>query len=199
LHQNLMKMKKIQVFAVLLAALTLAGCGKKKQTTDIIVEKQEAPKPSGPISMQGYTQTQDVQWLGKDYQVEARRIPDKSLPMVKDEIGQKFVDNSITIRVMRADGSVFFDQTFTKAAFEQYLDEDYRNTGILEGLVFDKVDGTNLVFAASVCHPQTDEYIPLVLTVSNFGKVDIKLDDELDTSSGSSDTNIRNQEEEDGV
>ena len=48
--------------------------------------------------------------------------------------------------------------------------------------MFDKVDGPQLVFAASVSHPQTDEYIPMIVTVSNFGTVGIKPDTELDTS-----------------
>ncbi len=199
MHQKHIKMNKIQLLFVVLFALMVVGCAKKKQSTNIIVEKTEAPKPSAPIRMQNYTQTRDVQWLNRDYQVEVKRVPDDSLQMVKDEIGQKFVDNRITIRVIRADGSVFFNRSFTKAAFEQFLDDDYRNTGILEGLVFDKTDGNHLVFAASVCHPQTDEYIPLVLKVSNLGAINITPDTQLDTNSGSNDANIRNTEEEEGV
>ena len=37
------------------------------------------------------------------------------------------------------------------------------------------------MFAASVCHPQTDEYIPLVVTVSSQGDVGIRRDTEMDT------------------
>ena len=74
-------------------------------------------------------------------------------------------------------------KVFTKGNFDAQLDDDYRQTGILEGLVFDKVDGHNLVFAGSVSHPQTDEYIPLVVTVSNLGTVAIKRDDQMDTNS----------------
>jgi hypothetical protein len=85
---------------------------------------------------------------------------------------------------MRSDGSVFFSRSFTKAAFESYLNNDYRQTGVLEGLVYDKVEGNNLFFAASVSHPQTDEYIPLVVSVSNFGEVGIRLDTDLDTNGG---------------
>jgi len=44
------------------------------------------------------------------------------------------------------------------------------------------VDANNLLFAASVSHPQTDEYIPMILTLSNFGDVDIRLDSDMDTS-----------------
>ena len=47
--------------------------------------------------------------------------------------------------------------------------------------MFDKVDGGHLVFAASVCHPQTDEYIPLVVTLSSTGEVGIRRDSDLDT------------------
>ena len=71
--------------------------------------------------------------------------------------------------------------TFTKAAFENYIDASYRKQGILEGLVFDKVDDQQLVFAASVCLPQTDEYIPLEVRINNFGNVIIKRDSEMDT------------------
>ena len=177
-------MKKIQLFvALLMVALMISSCGKKKESKDIIVPTVEEVKPKDPISMQPYNQQQQVEWLGKHYQVFIDRVADDSLRMVEDETGQKFIDNRINLRVVRADGSVFFKQEFTKSSFDAQLDDDYRQTGILEGLVFDKVDGNNLVFAGSVSHPQTDEYIPLVVTVSNFGKVTIKRDDLMDTYS----------------
>ena len=167
---------------IVLAALMLTGCGQKKQTEDIIVPKQETvTAPQGPIRMQEYKQTKDIDWLGRPYQVEVLRVPDDSLRMVEDETGQKFVDNRITLRILRSDGSTFYKGLFTKAAFDSYLDQDYRNTGILEGFVFDKVEGAQLVFAASVCHPQTDEYIPMVVTVSSQGEVGIRRDSDLDT------------------
>ena len=189
-------MKKTKLLILLMAGVLATSCGQKKKSNDIIVKRVETPKPQGPIRMQEYQQTKDIQWLKKDYQVEVRRVADDSLRMVKDENGQLFVDNRITIRVLRSDGSIFFNQTFTKAAFEKYLDNDYRETGILEGLVFDKVDGPQLVFAASVSHPQTDEYIPMVVTVSNFGTVGIRPDTELDTSGSLPPTS---GEEEEGV
>ena len=170
------------MITVALGATMLTGCKQKKQTEDIIVRKTEAPKIQAPIRMQEYSQVKDVQWLDRSYQVDIRRTADDSLRMVKDETGQKFVDNRIQLKVIRQDGSVFFSQTFTKAHFNDYLDDDYRATGILEGLVFDRVDGNNLIFAGSVSHPQTDEYIPLVITLSNFGDVTISRDTQMDTS-----------------
>ena len=174
------KFVKIVFFSAL--AVLVASCSEKKKHEDIIAPKVEKPKPQAPIHMQEYNQTTDVKWLNKSYQVVVNRQPDDSLRMVKDETGQKYVDNRISLRVIRADGSVFFSKSFTKAAFESLLNDDYRKTGILEGLVFDKAEGNNLFFAASVGHPQTDEYIPLVVTVSNLGDVGIRLDTQLDTT-----------------
>ena len=173
-------MKRLFQILPLAAMLLLAGCSQKKKSEDIIAPKPEVVKPQAPIRMQEYKQTTDVVWLGRNYQVEVCRVADDSLKMVKDENGQKFVDNRITVKVMRADGSVFFNRSFTKAAFEAYINNDYRQTGILEGLVYDKAEGNNLFFAASVSHPQTDEYIPLIVTVSNFGEVGISRDQDLE-------------------
>lgn len=176
-------MRKYRVIPVILvaAAFTLTGCKEKKQSDDIITTRVEAPKPSAPIKMQPYTDKRNVQWLGKTYQVELNRKANDSLRMVKDENGQKFVDNSISLVIRRSDGSVAISKTFTKSNFEAYLTEQFRKGGILEGLVFDEVDGQQLEFAASISLPQTDEYIPLEVKVDNFGNVSIKRDEELDT------------------
>lgn len=187
-------MKRLYQILPLAALLLLTGCSQKKKSDDIIATKPEVVKPQAPIRMQEYKQTTDVAWLGKNYQVEVHRVADDSLKMVKDENGQKFVDNRISVKVMRSDGSVFFSRSFTKAAFESYLNNDYRQTGVLEGLVYDKVEGNNLFFAASVSHPQTDEYIPLVVSVSNFGEVGIRLDTDLDTNGGN-ETNTDDDEQ----
>ena len=97
-------MKKIQLLAALLMAVIAISCGKKKESKDIIVPSVEVVKPKAPISMQPYPQQQEVKWLDKSYQVFIDRVADDSLRMVQDETGQKFVDNRITLRVIRADG-----------------------------------------------------------------------------------------------
>lgn len=168
------------VMALAFVGLLATSCGKKKQHDDIIVQETETPQPQAPIRMQDYKDIKDVQWLGKQYQVEVTRTASDSLAMVKDETGQQFVDNRIVLKVIRQDGSVFCTKTFTKSAFNACLDDDYRKTGILEGFVFDKAEGNQLYFAASVCHPQTDEYIPMVVTLSNFAEVGISKDQQME-------------------
>ena len=169
--------------ALAFVGLITTSCGKKKQHDDIIVQETEVPQPQAPIRMQDYKDVKDVQWLGKQYQVEVTRTASDSLAMVKDETGQQFVDNRIVLRVIRQDGTVFCTKTFTKSAFNGCLDDDYRKTGILEGFVFDKANGDWLEFGASVGRPQTDEYIPLVVRLSRMGDLDMKVDDQLDTNS----------------
>ena len=168
------------VLALAFVGLITTSCGKKKQHDDIIVQETEVPQPQAPIRMQDYKDVKDVQWLGKQYQVEVTRTASDSLAMVKDETGQQFVDNRIVLRVIRQDGTVFCTKTFTKSAFSACLNDDYRKTGILEGFVFDKAEGNQLFFAASVCHPQTDEYIPMVVTLSNFAEVGISKDQQME-------------------
>ena len=48
--------------------------------------------------------------------------------------------------------------------------------------MFDKADGDWLEFAASVCHPQTDEYIPLIVRLSRMGELTIQRDSQMDTN-----------------
>ena len=162
--------------------LSLAACGEKKKSTDIITQRVETVTPQAPERMQEYNDSRNVAWIGKQYQVTVHRQPGDSLSMVKDETGQKFIDNVISVSVTRADGSVFFSRKFTKSDFLQYLDDDYSKTGILEGLVFDKAEGDFLEFAASVSHPHTDEYIPLVVKLSRMGEVTIQRDTQMDTT-----------------
>lgn len=182
LSENATNMKKVLIALLTVGLLTVpCSCKKEKKSDDIIATKYEVKRPKAPIRMEEKKDSKNVQWVGRSYTLEILRMPDDSLAYVQDETGQKFVDNRITLRIIRTDGSVFFQRTFVKQTFSSCLDDDYRKTGILEGLVLDKVDGSQLVFAASVCHPQTDEYIPLSIMVDNFGNVSVKRDDYMDT------------------
>lgn len=177
-----MKTNRYCVLLVGCLALTLMACGGKKKSENIITERAEVPKPQEPVRLQPYSDSRDISWIGRQYHLDINRQSSDSLPMVKDEIGQQFVDNYITLVVSRQDGSQFYHHRFSKKDFDKYLDDDYRKTGILEGLVFDKTDGDWLEFAASVCHPQTDEYIPLIVRLSRMGELSIKRDTQMDTS-----------------
>jgi hypothetical protein len=189
-----MEHKMMMAVMIGVMALSMTSCGHKQDNGDIIAPKEQPKRPAPPVSMQDYKQARDVSWMGMKYKVIVERQADDSLTIVKDENGQKFVDNRITLRILRSDGTVFFCKSFTKASFESCLDNDYEKTGILEGLVFDRVDGHELRFAASVSHPQTDEYIPMVLTVNNQGSISISRDTHLDTSAPSDEEEVDDQQ-----
>ena len=173
-----------QTLSMLLLAgmvVVLAACGGKKKSKDIIAPRIVKVQPKEPIRMQPYLDERKVEWIGKTYFVTIGRQPSDSLPMVKDETGQKYVDNVFSLKVSRKDGSVFYTRTFTKKALTQYLDDDFNKTGVFEGLVFDKAEGDYLFFGASVGHPQSDEYIPLVFRLSRMGELTIKRDTQMDS------------------
>jgi len=176
-------MKNCKIALALMAAvMLLTACGGKKKSTDIIAQKVVEQAPKEPVRMQEYTDERTIAWIGKSYHVAIHREASDSQPMVKDETGQEFVDNVFTLAVTRSDGSMFFSRTFTKSSVAQYLDDNYRKAGIFEGLVFDKVDGDWLLFAASVGLPQTDEYIPLVIKLSRNSELQISRDTQMDTN-----------------
>jgi hypothetical protein len=195
-------MKKALMIAMAAGlVLAMSGCGSKKKSDQIITQRVVKKAPQQPVKMQEYNDERDVPWIGKSYHVAINRMPSDSLPMVKDETGQKFVDNIFTLTVSREDGSVFFSRQFTKAFFTNYITDVYRKAGILEGIVFDKADGDWLKFAASVGLPQTDEYIPLVIRLSRMGELTVSQDTQMDTNGDIDEKAAKknNDEEEDEI
>ena len=185
-------MKKTTItLCIAIAAIGMTACSEKNKSDNIITHKEVKKEPAAPIKMQEYNQTTEITLGGSELTCFVHRAPDDSLAMVKDETGQAYLDNVIDLKITRAGGSVFFQKRFTKTAFDSFLDDDYRNTGILEGLVFDKAEGGVLRFAASVSHPNTDEYIPILIKIDRNGNIKMERDVNLDTTS--------EEEEEDGV
>jgi len=174
------KMNKIQLFFVAsLAGLMLVGCKDKPKSDDIIAPKPVKQVQTGPESMQEIKQSQDVDWVGSQYKIEIVRTPDKELALTKDESGKVYHDNKISMRILRKDGSQFFGRTFTKS-------------GALLGIVLDKTEENQLRFAASVGSPDvlSDQYIPILLTVTRMGAVSMAKDDRLDAGAMEEDEGV---------
>lgn len=175
----------IKTLAIALGAtVVMAGCRSEKKDTHTIIATKPAPKePKAPVKMQEYTQETDFTLVGSKLHCTIHRTPSDSLAKVKDEGGQQYIDNQITLSLTRTDGTTFLKRTFTKASFNDCLDDDYRKRGVLMGFVFDKVDNNRALFAASVSHPGADdEYIPIVVTITPQGAVSMARDTEMDTS-----------------
>lgn len=167
--------------AILLLALSF-GCHKKQPSTDIITSKPVKRVENKVLKVGDYNQSMNVDWLGKSYQIEVSRQADSSLPIVKDDGGNKYYDNKISLKVLREDGSEFFSHTFTKKDFSGFIDETYKEHNVLLGIVFDDCKEGSLCFAASVGAPDmtSDEYIPFIITLSKSGQMSISRDTRLD-------------------
>ena len=177
-------------------AICLASCGGKKEKTDIIARKPIVVRAKETRAMGDHRESRKVQWIGASYTVDTEFKADKSLPLISDG-EQKYYDNRATVKILRKDGTVFFNRTFSKADFINQIDASYKD-GALLGVVYDKCDGDNMYFAASVGSPDksSDEYVPLVVKISRFGDVSIKKDATLDTQSEMGTSNTTAEEEE---
>lgn len=125
------------------AVLTLMSCKEKKNTGIIITKKPVAAAHRQIMKTGDYAQSRKVEWLGAVYTVETKRVADPSLPVIADG-DTKYYDNRITVRILRADGSEFFNRTFTKSDFSSYVGKTYAN-GALVGIVLDRAEGDNLL------------------------------------------------------
>lgn len=161
--------------------LSFVACKEKPQTDTIIAKKPVKEVQKGPQAMQETKQERDVDWVGSVYRVEIERTADTALPLTRDESGRQYYDNKITVKVLRKDGSQFFNRIFTKKDFGQLLDSSMQKDGALLGIVFDQAEENQLRFAASVGSPDvlSDQYLPMVLTITRMGAVNIKKDTSL--------------------
>lgn len=169
--------------ALALGAILLASCHKKEPTNDIITHKQTKKAPAKPVRMQDYDHRETVTWGGADYTVNISRRAETDSSLVADETGNKYHNNRITVRVVRADGSVFLDRTFTKRDFALAVDAAYLEHSTLLGIVVDSADGNGLNLAASIGSPDvlSDEYVPLLITITRMGETSIKKDTRPET------------------
>ena len=196
-------MRKVFISVVaVLCLLTATSCGKKKQTDTIITKKQVEKKVEAtPQTTGDYDQSREVEWAGGVYQVAVSRTSDESLPVVDDGTGIKYYDNRINVKVTRQDGSEFFNRTFTKNDFAHLVEKEYREHSVLLGVVFDKADGDNLLFAASIGSPDrlSDEYVPMIVTLSRTGSVSMKKGALLDEDNAPVVNHETQEAEDDGV
>lgn len=182
-HLHVKRVVKQIVFAALMMSAFIACKNEKKESNVIIAPKPEAEVlPSSPTPMGVVEHEDTVHWLGKVYTVKVRRAPADSTSIVIDDQGMQYFDNLIRVRIVRADGSEFFNREFSKSDFSSLLDENTRKHGVLLGIVKDKAEGEQLRLAASVGAPDvlSDEYIPLLIIISSHGDISYQKDTALD-------------------
>lgn len=162
----------------------LTACSGKKVNSKTSVQERvfqlKTDTTTGFTRMQPSSSMGDVVCKGEKYHYEVERIPCDSLPMIKDEQGNVFVDNLVRLTITRNENKKIISKVFTKKTFMNEVPSIFMKDAILEGFVFYEErtsDTDGLVFAASVCMPQTDLFYPLIVTVSLDGEVRIESDD----------------------
>lgn len=170
-------MNKLFFFlSVGMSVCLLLSCGQSADKTEKVNERTyqlSGNSQSGEFSMQHSSATGEAVINGVTFHYQIERTPSVQLPKVKDEQGNVFVDNVINLSVLR-NGKSILNKRFTKKDFASQVEASFLSKSILEGLVFDKVVGGKLRFAASVCHPQTDLFVPLCVLVTTDGSVRVE-------------------------
>lgn len=174
-------MKKL-LLLLLTMPLIAAGCTQKQTsqaedtaTGEYIAESEAA---DGVQRMHEYNFTDTVSVDGRQYIYRLHREASDSLPAVVDDEGRRFADNVYTLSIMSG-GQEFFHRSFTKAAFASHLSEDFRQQGILDGMMFDP-SLPGLTFAVSVSMPESDMMEPMLLRVDRQGGIAIERDERSD-------------------
>ena len=165
--------KIIYLLFIIIVTIPVISCSEKKekQEDEAVAFQIDSVDNQGVQRMQISKNEQTVKLKGKDYTIYIERAPSDSLPRVKSDGGDVYVDNRITLRVTRNKGEKVFSKIFTKQSFSSLINAGFLSKSILEGMVFDKVTPNGLVFAASVSFPQTDLYMPFSITISPDGKM----------------------------
>lgn len=167
-------MKKLIYLLCLSLAMAVTACGGKNGNSNDRsgVAALDSTDAHGLQRMQTSKSEVEIKFKGKDYRSLVSRTPDETLSRVNTELGDTYIDNKIVLRLTRG-GETVFDKAFTKNDFSSVVEADFLKNSVLEGIVYDKTTPQGIVYAASVCYPQTDLYIPLSITITADGKMSI--------------------------
>ena len=173
-------MRTVVYIVACVVVLSVISCtSRNRNGEDVQILMRDSTVVTAPQRMQVSDTKTTITYRGKEYRSSVVRRPDESLPVVKNEQGERFVDNSITLRIT-CGGRQVVDKVFTKESFASLVDAKFMKYAILEGLVYDKTTPQGIIYAASICYPQTDLYVPLRLTVSADGKISMAKEELLE-------------------
>lgn len=168
--------------------LLMLSCSpsSKRGEEGIRVLMKDTVSVSAPQRMPLLEREERITSKGKEYLLTLVRCADDALPMVKNEEGELYVDNHITVR-LTCGGKRIVEKSFTKNDFAQQVDARFLKYAILESMVYEKVTPQGISCMASLCYPQTDLCVPVRLTFAADGHVSMmkveQLEDVYETDS----------------
>lgn len=173
--------KHIRTLGIILAACFITIACRNNEKTEASYNDYEKPENSNEVQkMKTYHYNANIKAFGTTFQYDIVREVNDTLPVIKDDTGQRYADNNIRLKINQNNKEIF-NKLFTKNTFRSYLDKDFIQHAILEGMAFDRVTPEGLRFSASVSYPNSDIYIPLAITIAKDGSYHIVKDDVLDT------------------
>ena len=119
---------------------------------------------------------------GKEYTSLITRQPDEEQPFIKNQQGDMFVDNSITLNITNANKTIV-NKRFTKKDFVSLIENRFMKHAILESLIYNGTTSEGFVYIASVSYPQSDLYVPIKLTISPEGNIQMTKEELLENQS----------------
>lgn len=137
------------------ACLTLGGLTACQENAapknETVAQENVAEKDLQPMADTPQTATTNLNIGNHRYAVTLRRAPDESLPLVVDELDQRFYDNAVEISILRDDAE-WFAQKVTKDTFGELLSDAERKGSLLLGMSCDtaRCDRSRLCFTAQV-------------------------------------------------
>ncbi len=168
-------MNKAMIYSLPLLLVCITSCKDKPRSNIIIAHKPVVvPIQNKPRAIGDAVRNSSISWVGGKYTVKITVKCDTSLPLATDG-ATSYYDNRVNISIIRSDGFPFFNHTFTKSDFKNYVDANYYEHGALIGIILEKVDGENLEFAASVGNPDRsiDDFASLDITINHLGGISI--------------------------
>lgn len=131
---------KVRILLSLLAAggMMLCSCQSHKSDAPLSSEDslKQALEADTPYAEPAQTNSNEVSLGGKSYKVSISRKADPAQPVVTDELGKQFYDNTVSVRVTCGDATVF-ERIYTKEAFSDFLSADEKQGTVLLGMACD--------------------------------------------------------------
>ena len=174
-------------FTYILLGLTFCLCAtsscslqKNKEHENVRILMKDSVENSLPQKMPKSESKINLNYKGKAYVSIITRRPDERQALVKNQQGDTFIDNLITLHI-KSDDKTIVNKEFVKTDFASLINARFMNNAILENLIYTETTTEGFVYVASISYPQSDLYVPIKLTVTPNGNIKMEKEELLDS------------------
>lgn len=173
--------KQLRLLGVMcITALLCYACGNKQTEQASGYSQFEKPDTTSSVQrMKDYHYSATIENGSEQYTYDITRKVDDTQPTIMTDEKIVYADNYINLKVKKGETDIL-NKTFTKALFKSYLDKEFYDMSILEGMAFNKTEEKNLCFVASVSHPDTDLFVLFSIKIAPDGSYVIDEEDNLE-------------------